>query len=216
MQLPLQITFRNMETSPAVETRIRQEVAKLENFYSRIMGCRVAVETPRHHLQRGKIFNLKIDLTVPGGEIVVRHKPSLHSVAKHTEIEKAKKSLEIEGAYKDIYVAIRDAFKSARRQLQDHARKEKGVVKQHESMPKGRVVKLVPEEDYGFLQTLEGVEIYFHRNSVLQGTFDQLEVGDMVTFAEEKGDKGPQASTVNVISKRRKAAPEKTEAAMAK
>ncbi len=209
MQLPLQITFRNLETSSAVETRIRQEVAKLENFYNRIMGCRVAVETPRHHLQRGKIFNIKIDLTVPGGEIVVRHKPSLHSVAKHTEIEKAKKSLEIEGAYKDIYVAIRDAFRSARRQLQEHVRKENGVVKQHAPVPQGRIVKLVPEEDYGFLQTLEGTEIYFHRNSVLQGAFDQLENGDLVTFAEEKGDKGPQASTVHAISKRRKAAPGK-------
>jgi cold shock CspA family protein/ribosome-associated translation inhibitor RaiA len=208
MQLPLQITFRNMETSAAVETRIRQEVAKLEDFYDRIMGCRVAVETPRHHLQRGKIFNIRIDLTVPGGEIVVRHEPSLHRTAKHTEVERTKKSLEVAAAYKDIYVAIRDAFKSARRQLQDFARKQSGVVKYHEPTPHARVSKISLEDGYGFIESLEGEEIYFHEHSVLDGAFPQLTVGTEVSFVGERGDKGPQASTVRIIGKRRRAAPE--------
>lgn len=201
MQLPMQISFHNMETSPAVETRIREEVAKLETFYARIMSCRVVVETPRHHLQRGKIFNIRIDLTVPGGEIVVDHEPTLHRTAKQTALERTRKSHEIEGPYKDIYVAIRDAFKAARRRLQEYARKQNGIVKQHEPTPEGRISKLLPEENYGFLQTPEGDEIYFHRNSVLNDAFDQLEVGSVVTFAAEKGDKGPQASTVKLSGK---------------
>lgn len=208
MQLPVQITFRNMETSLAVETRIRQEVDKLETFYDRITSCRVVVDTPRLHLQRGKIFNIRIDLTVPGGEIVVRHEPSLHRAAKHTEVERAKKSLEIEGAYKDIYVAIRDAFKSARRQLQDFAHRQSGVLKQHEPVPHARVSKISVADGFGFLKTSEEEEIYFHENSVLDGAFPQLTVGTKVSFVEGRGDKGPQASTVRVVNKRRKVAAE--------
>lgn len=205
MQLPLQISFRNVAASDAVETRIQEEAAKLDTFYDRIMSCRVVVESPRHHQQHGKIYNIHIDLTVPGGEIVVRHEPSLHRSAKHTEVARNKKSLEVDGAYKDIYVAIRDAFRSARRQLQDYARKQKGVVKQHVLVPEGHVIKLVPEQDYGFLQTSEGEELYFHRNSVLQEAFDQLEVGSQVTFVAEKGDKGLQASTVKLIGQQLRA-----------
>lgn len=205
MQLPLQISFRNMDSSAAVETRIREEAAKLDTFYDRIMSCRVVVEMPRHHLQRGKVFNIRIDMTVPGGEIVVRHEPSLHGTAKHTGVKRQKKSLEIEGAYKDVFVAIRDAFRTARRQLQDYARKQNGAVKQHALMPEAMVIKLAPEEDYGFLQTIDGEEIYFHRNSVLQDAFDQLEVGSVVTFVEEKGDKGTQASTVKIINRTQRA-----------
>lgn len=201
MQLPVQITFRNMDPSDAVATRIREEAAKLDTFYDRIMGCRVMVETPRHHLRQGKIFSVRVDLTVPGAEIVVRQEPNLHSTAKQTATEKSRKSLEVGGAYKDIYVVIRDAFKSTRRQLQEYARKQSGDVKLHETIPEARITKLPTGEDYGFLQTPTGEEIYFHRNSVLNDAFDQLEVGDVVTFVEVKGDKGPQASTVRLAGK---------------
>lgn len=196
MQIPLQITFRNMDSSAAVEARLREEAAKLETFYDRIMSCRIVVEMVRHHSQRGKVFNIRIDLTVPGSELVVKHEPSLHSTAKHTALERQTKALEIEGPYKDIFVAIRDAFKTARRQLQDYARKQSGEVKQHLPSPEGKVIKLVPDEDFGFLQTLEGDEFYFHRNSVFADAFDQLQIGSVVTFVPTKGEKGPQASTV--------------------
>lgn len=198
MQLPLQITFRNMDASEAVEARLREEAAKLDTFYDRIMSCRVVVEIPRHHLQGGKLYHIRIDLTVPGGEIVVRHEPSLHRAARHTAAERRRKAHEVEGAHKDVFVTIRDAFKVARRQLQDFARKQSGVVKQHASTPEGVVIKLVPEEDYGFLQTVDGEEVYFHRHSVLQDAFDQLVVGSIVTFVAARGDQGPQASTVKI------------------
>ncbi|HWQ32862.1 MAG TPA: HPF/RaiA family ribosome-associated protein [Blastocatellia bacterium] len=199
MKLPVQITFRNMESSAAVETRIREEAAKLEEFYDRIMGCRVVVEMPHQHRQRGRRFHIRIDLTVPGGEIVVNQEPSLHGSLQRVEGERRVKNAEVLAPHKDAYVAIRDAFRAARRQLQDHVRKRTGAARQHEAMPRARVSRLFPEKGYGFLETPDGVEIYFHRNSVLNGGFEHLLVGTRVSFVEEQGDKGPQASTVKAI-----------------
>jgi cold shock CspA family protein len=95
---------------------------------------------------------------------------------------------------------IRDAFKEARRQLQDYARRVRGQVKIHGEQTTGRICKLFPDQGYGFLETAEGSEIYFHKNSVLHGAFDRLSIGERVTFAEERGDKGTQASTVRPVS----------------
>ncbi len=142
MQLPIQIAFRNMDPSTAVEVRVREEAEKLSEFYDRIMGCRVMIEVPHRHHQRGKRFHIRIDLTVPGGEIVVKHEPSVHSALQQTENEKSKKDQETAAPHKDIYVAIRDAFKAARRRLQDYARKQSGAVKHHEAAPQGRVSRL--------------------------------------------------------------------------
>jgi cold shock CspA family protein/ribosome-associated translation inhibitor RaiA len=197
MELPLQITFRNMDSSPAVEARIREEVEKLSEFYDRIIGCHVMVEIPHQHRQRGKRFHIRIDLTVPGGEIVVKHEPSLRDSLQLTE--RRKKELEIATPHKDIYVAIRDAFKAARRQLQDYARKQSGAVKRREPTPQARVARLFPEKGYGFLETPEGEEVYFHKNSLLNSSFEKLTIGAEVTCSIERGDKGPQASTVRVI-----------------
>src|SRR5262245_59921056 len=99
-------------------------------------------------------------------------------------------------AHEDVYVAIRDAFNAAGRKLQDHARRRRGKVKAHQPAAVARVSKLFPIEDYGFLQTANGRELYFHKNSVLSPGFDRLEIGAQVHFAEEMGEKGPQASTV--------------------
>ena len=101
-------------------------------------------------------------------------------------------------AHEDVYVAIRDAFNAAGRKLQDYARRRRGKTKTHEATPLARVAKIFPIDDYGFLQTPDGREIYFHKNSVLQPGFDRLEVGTEVYYAEELGEKGPQATTVRV------------------
>jgi cold shock CspA family protein len=192
-----------MEPSPAVEARIREEVAKLDEFYDQIMGCRVMIEIPHQHRHRGYRFHIRIDLTVPGGEIVVNHEPTLHGSLQRLEDEERTKGQEASAPHKDIFVAIRDAFKAARRQLQDFARRQSGAVKHHEAAPRARVIKLFPEEGYGFLETRDGEEVYFHKNSLLNGDFDKLEVGTEVSFVEAMGDKGPQASTVRVTGKRR-------------
>jgi cold shock CspA family protein len=103
--------------------------------------------------------------------------------------------------YTDVDFAINDTFKGARRRLQDHVRRMQGQVKTHEAQPIGTVIRLDPTGDSGFLETADSREIYFHKNSVLDGAFPRLSVGARVVFAEEAGDKGPQASTVRLSGK---------------
>lgn len=184
MQIPLQITFRDMEPSDAVEARIREKVAKLDHFYDQNMSCRVMVEAPHAHHHKGKLFQVRIDLTVPEGELLVTHE-------HHHK----------DPAHEDVYVAIRDAFDAMKRQLEDYARKRRGKVKTHEAPAHGRVSSLKPEEDYGRIETPDERVIYFHRNSVLDNAFDKLEVGSEVRFVEEAGERGPQASTVTLVGK---------------
>jgi cold shock CspA family protein/ribosome-associated translation inhibitor RaiA len=205
MQLPIQITFRNMDSSPAVEAKVCEEAEKLSEFHDSIMGCRVMVEIPHQHRQQGKRFHIRIDLTVPGGEIVVKHEPSLHISIQRTGTEKRMKEQEIAAPHKDIYVAIRDAFKAARRRLQDYARKQSGAVKQHEPAPRARVSRLFPEEGCGYLETLDGSEIYFHKNSVLNDGFEKLAIGTEVSFVEEEGDQGLEVSVLRIIGRKRRA-----------
>jgi cold shock CspA family protein len=104
-------------------------------------------------------------------------------------------------AYTDVYVAIRDAFDSMRRQLEDYARRRRRQVKAHEAPPHGRIVEMHPDEDYGKIESPDGRLIYFHRNSVVDADFDRLEVGAEVRFDVEMGDRGPQASTVHLVGK---------------
>jgi len=185
MQLPVQITFRDIEPSDFIEARIREKVAKLEEFYDRITGCRVVVEARHRRHHKGRLYTVRVDLTVPGGEIVVNRES------------------ELDHAHEDVYVAIRDAFKAARRQLQDHVRRQRGETKIHEVPAHGRVARLFPEEGYGFIETPEGSEVYFHRNSVVNDGFDRLEVGTEVRYdlVPGEGEKGPQASTVHPVGK---------------
>ena len=169
-----------MKPSEAVEARVREEATKLETFYQGIMHCRVVVELPHKHKTKGGLYHVRIDLTVPGEEIVIKHEPSLQATLRRVDAEKRSKSGEANAAHKDVFVVIRDAFKEARRQLQDYARRVRGQTKIHEPMPAGRVSKLLPDEDYGFLETADGREIYFHRNSVLNRAFDRLKIGSSV------------------------------------
>ena len=183
MQLPLQITFRHMEPSPAVEARIRKESAKLDRFHSNIVSCHVVLEAPHGHHHQGKLYHVRLDLTAPDKEIVVnREQHDNH-------------------AHEDAYVAIRDAFAAARRQLEDYTRVRRRQVKNHETPPHGRIAQLFPAMDYGIIETADHREIYFHRNSILGSDFDKLETGYEVRFVETEGDEGPQASTVQTVGK---------------
>jgi cold shock CspA family protein/ribosome-associated translation inhibitor RaiA len=172
-----------MEPSPAVKARIREKVAKLEHFDNRIVGCKVVVEAPHRHHYKGKLYNVRIDLSVPGKDIFIGHTgPQNH-------------------AHEDINVAIRDAFNAAGRLLEDHARRMRGDVKSHMAPVHGKVLRL--GEDYGFAQTQDGQEVYFHRNSVVDDAFDRLKIGSEVrlVIAESEGVEGAQASTVTPIGK---------------
>jgi cold shock CspA family protein/ribosome-associated translation inhibitor RaiA len=172
-----------MEHSEAIEALVREKAARLDTFAHHIMSCRVVVEPAGKHHLHGNLYEVHIDLTLPGEEIAVTREPS-----EHTE-------------YRDIHVALRDAFDSARRQLEDYVRRRRGAVKTLETAPHARVSKLLPQEDYGFIETPDGREIYFHRHSVLHEGFDDLQIGTEVTFVEEEGKKGPQASTVKRVGR---------------
>lgn len=198
--LPLQITFRNVKAPPDTELWIRLEAAKLEAFYKRIMGCRVAVESPRRH-KEGSAYHVRIDLTLPGGELVIKHEPTLQTQARQLAEHAIRKRLEARNPHKYLRQAIRDAFKAAGRRLQDYARRQRGDTKHRESPPVARVNQLLKDKGYGFLVTPEGREIYFHKDSVLNRAFSRLSVGTTVVFTEEQGEKGPQASSVRIKAK---------------
>ncbi|HKS89867.1 MAG TPA: HPF/RaiA family ribosome-associated protein [Stellaceae bacterium] len=187
MQLPLQITFRHMDPSPALEARIRQRADELERFFDRVTACRVVVERMNRRHQQGNLFEIRIDLTVPGREIAVGSDRG----ANH--------------AHEDAHVAVRDAFDAARRALEDHARRRRGEAKVHAVPDHGRIARLLAEKDCGFIETPGGEEIYFHRNSVADDGFDKLEVGGEVRFVAQEGESpnGPQASTVVPLGKHR-------------
>ena len=181
MLIPPQITYRGMEESKALSAVIRSKVQKLERFYGHISACRVLVEQPHLHQRSGGHFHVRIDLTVPGDELVVDREPSLRS------------------RHEDAYVAVTDAFRAARRELQDYVRRRRGFTKLHEGTPHGRVRKLFSAEGFGFLETDDGREIYFDRRSVLHGAVPRLAIGARVRFAEELGERGSQASTVELV-----------------
>jgi len=185
VEVPLQITFRHMDPSPALEARIRRRASELERFFDRITACHVTVEAGSDRHRQGNFFKVNIDLVVPGREIVVGRDSGLNH------------------AHEDAHVAVRDAFDALRRRLEDHARGGRGGVKLHTVPDHGRVARLLPDRDCGFIATAAGDEIYFHRNSVTGGGYDALEIGAEVRFVahEAESAEGPQASTVTPLGK---------------
>ena len=181
MKLPLQVVFRNMEASAAVEAKIRERAEQLERLYDQIMSCRVVVEAHHKHHHQGNLYHARVDLKVPEAEIVASREPDEHH------------------AHEDVFVAVRDAFDAVRRRLEDYARRRRGQVKPHAVPPHGRVADLYPE--HGKIETADGRLVYFHRNSVIDADFDKLSIGTEVRFVEEAGELGPQASTVYVVGK---------------
>jgi cold shock CspA family protein len=205
MILPVQVTFRNVDPAKEIEEDIRARAEKLEKFYSPITSCRVLVEAPERHRQKGHLFRISVDLTVPEGEIVIKRAPTLYSRERDMGDERSRKGMETGSERKYLKVAIRESFDAARRKLQDQARRRRLDVKKHEGTPEARVTKLFPNQDYGCIETADGREIYFHAHSVINGRFKDLKLGAKVRFAEEAGEKGPQASTVRLIKKARTA-----------
>jgi cold shock CspA family protein/ribosome-associated translation inhibitor RaiA len=183
MKLPLQVSFHNMERSSDVEQAIRERAARLDTFAARIMACRVVVDVPHKHRQNGNQYQVRIDITLPGGEIVVNREPGEDKT------------------FQDVRVAIREAFDTAARQIEDYVRLQRVEVKKHEPAAHARIARIFPQQGYGFLQTPDGRDVYFHRQSVVEADFDQLERGAQVTFVEVLGDKGPQASTVKLVGR---------------
>ena len=175
MRLPLQVTFKNIPPSEAIESQISEKAAKLDRFSERIMSCRVVVDSTQRRQHQGKLFVIRVDITVPRSRELV-------TSAEH----------------EDVYIAIRDAFDSAYRVVEEKRRQERGVVKSHEEVPVGLIARIFPDERYGFIRTKDERDIYFHGNSVLNDDFGRLKVGSEVSFLEEQGKEGPQAIRVAV------------------
>ena len=185
MQVPLQIAFRGFEPDPGLAEEIGRRAGKLEQFWDRITSCTVTVESPHHHQRQGNLYQVRIHLAVPGHQdILVTHERDVHH------------------AYEDLRVAIRDAFKSARRQVQDAVRVMQGAVKTHAAPEHGRVARILPEKEFGFLMTDDGREIYFHAHSLVDAELEDLQVGTELRYVEEQGDAGPQATSVQLVGRR--------------
>jgi len=181
MQIPLEIRYHHRDPSPALDEEIRAHVDKLERLYPRLTSCRVAVECQHRQHQTGNIVEVHIELSVPGGKLVVSREP-----------HKAHQDF----AHPDVRTALKEAFRAAERQLKDYKRQQQGEVKSHPSMMYATVTQLVPEEDHGFLMTTTGALLYFNRTSLLNEPLESLRVGDAVHFVETDGDNGPVASKV--------------------
>ena len=181
MQTQPQISFDDLPVDEAVREAALEHVARLEKTCDRITGCHVVIGQPHRHHREGRLYSVRVDLVVPGTEIVVnRNHPADH-------------------AHEDVYVALRDSFDAARRRLEDHVRHQRGAVKRHLSRAEGRVTQIFPLQGYGFIETPDGREIYFHRHALSADDFRVVDVGTRVHFTEEEGDEGPQAASVEVV-----------------
>ena len=183
MKLPLQITFHNTDPVLAADELIRERAGRLDRFCDHIMSCRVMIDMPHKHHRTGNLYQIRLDITVPGDEIAITREASEHEAARA------------------LTVAIKDAFDAADRMLEDYVRRQRQDVKRHEGLPHGKVRTVEIGQEFGFLETVDGRELYFHKNSLLNAKFDSLRPGTEVVFAEELGEKGPQATSVRVVGR---------------
>ena len=189
MQNPLQVTFKDMDVSTNVHRRIEEKVAKLERHFPRIIGCQVVVAKCLKGVsskQLLRLFQIHIEVEVPGEVLVVERNPSSHS----TQAE-------------NLYLTIKMAFDAMERRLRAFVDKQRSHVKTHEAGPYGQVIRLSPQEECGFILSDDGRELYFHENSVVNNGYGRIEVGCWVRFTEEQGLDGPQASSVIILKRAR-------------
>jgi cold shock CspA family protein len=184
METPLHLEFQGMNANDTIRVSVLKHVDVLERRFGRITACRVVVRAPGEHHRTGGLYEINIHLSLPQGR----------------QVDIGRTTIEDE-RHADMAFALNDAFKRARRRLQDHARRMQGQIKVHDVQPTATVARLDDIAGFGFLQTGDGREIYFHRNSVLNDAFSRLTPGMRVAFSEEMGEKGPQASTVKLIGK---------------
>ena len=188
LQVPLEIAFHNIESSEWAEQEIRERAADLEKLYDRLVSCRVRIDQRAKDLTGTIPPVVHIELGIPGRpDLVVSHEPE-HLLRKYQ--------------HPDLRKAIHEAFRIAERQLLALKKQRDGRTKvgdhDTENQFLGQVVEITPGQDFGFLMTKEGGLLYFHRNSLLTGNFDDLKRGDDVYYNEDVGDTGPIATKVRV------------------
>jgi len=190
MEKPLQITFKGIESSAYLEDLIRERVERLERFQPRITACRVVVDVPHRSPETGKVpIGLAVEVTVPGRQKII---------AKGQEERRETKD--------DHGALLTRVFDAVQRQLDTDADMQNGAVKPHAADGEaGLVVRLFPEQNYGFIEVKGSPDLYFTRNAVVGGSFEDIEVGVLVhvTRATTEGPMGPEASSVRVLNARR-------------
>jgi ribosomal subunit interface protein len=193
MQVPAEIAFHNIASSDAIQADIRNHIERLERIYRRMTTCRVRIDQRNQNANETIPPVVHIEISVPGHkDIVVAHEPG-HLQRKYQT--------------PDIHNAINEAFRIAEQRLAKYKDKltDHGAAEgTHEAANefRGQVAELTPEKDSGFLITKEGGLLYFHRNSLLTGAFDNLRRGEEVSYVEEVGDTGPIATKVRVLRAR--------------
>lgn len=184
MQVTPEISYRDVSRSDWIDDYINRYVEKLDRLCDDIVACRIAIERVQHHKEKGNPYRVRVEVTLPKKKDLVADK---------------------RGAVGDPHVQlrpiIRQAFEAMEKQLKKHMEKRRGEVKNHHDEPRAIVVRVFADNDYGFLKTPEGEEVYFHRNAVLHDDFERLTAGTEVRFEPEMGDDGLQASTVQIVSK---------------
>lgn len=183
MQAPAQIEIEGIKKTPDLQAAIDRHIVELENRFGRITVCRILVRGPSDRHQTGGQHQVSIRLALPDGREV-----NIGRTPKQDE------------RYADLTFAIDNAFRRARRRLQDQARLMRGQTKMHASQPIGTVVRIDPSGEFGFLEGADGHEVYFNCNSVLDGT-SSIAPGTRVSYVEEIGEKGAQATTVKILRK---------------
>ncbi len=172
MQVPIQVTFRNVKHSSVLIDHVNEKAEKLNKFAENIISCQVVIEFESKHLQTGNLYNTRLVVTVPGKELVSTH--------NHNE---------------NMYVTIREAFDDMSRMLEDYSHILHGRVKHHCPIIEGTVARVF-DKGFGFIETANGDEYYFHTDNVLHPRTGQLKVGEHVRFIEHMGDQGMQAHRV--------------------
>lgn len=183
MEVPLQITYRDLDPTPGMEAAIHDKVDHLQRYHPRIQRCHVVVDAPHNSPHHAQHYRVMFNITIPGKELAAAKEN--HDKPEH----------------RDFYIALRDSYEAARRQLEAERAKAKGNTKVHEVPPHGRVSQLFPAQEHGFIFMPDGQEVYFHKNAVVEGKWEDIEVGDEVRVVVQEGIEGLQASTVKPIGK---------------
>lgn len=186
MQVPLEISYHNIDKSQAADEAIRAHVADLEEIYDRITSCRVRVDQRADNSNHTIPPVVRIELGIPGHKsVVVAHEPE-HLQRKFQS--------------PDLSNAIHEAFRIAEQQLQQikEIRETNSRIAEAGGDLRflGQVAEIYPLEDYGYLLNKDGALLYFHRNSILSGDFDYLVRGSEAYYVQEDGDTGPLAKKV--------------------
>jgi ribosomal subunit interface protein len=185
MQVAPEVIFKDIDRSAWVEGYVAERLEHLEKFSPDITRCHVTVSREQGSHRTGNCYSVLVEVRVPRG----------HDLA-------VRKQKEIRDMRTQLPAVINQAFGAIEKQLKKTVALRRHEEKSHDGQPHGMVEKLFDDEGYGFIRTVgDDRQFYFHRNSVLHDDFGRLAVGTEVRFTAEEGDQGPQATSVQVVSK---------------